>query len=188
MSINNKIRNKIGNYLFKREFAKTKRQRGSISFEKSRTIGILYDATEERNYEIVKTYVKRLRDDFRKDVLALGYYNGLELPPMRFSKLGMDFFTKKSLNWHYKPNHPMVSKFIHTGFDILIHLNLEKNFPLRYICALTDAKFKIGKFEKNHQPVYDFMIKPKEKLTLMQMIDLVNHYLHLIADEKPQAV
>ncbi|MBK7855053.1 MAG: hypothetical protein IPJ79_09245 [Bacteroidetes bacterium] len=188
MGLNNKIRNRIGNYLFNKEFAKSKRQRGSISFQKARTIGIIYDATEERNYEIVKAYVKRLRDDFKKDVLALGYYNGLELPPMRFAKLGMDFLPKKSLNWHYKPSHPMVSKFINTGFDILIHLNLEKSFPLKYICALTNAKFKIGKFEKNQHVVYDFMIKPKEKLTLMQMIDLVNHYLHLIADEQPQAV
>ena len=98
----------------------------------------------------------------------------------------MDFFTRKNLNWHYKPNHPMVSKFINVGFDILIYLNVEKSFPLKYICALTPAKFKIGKFEKNQHPIYDFMIKPKEHMTLVQFIDLVNHYLHLIADEHPQ--
>lgn len=186
MSLNKKLRNQVANYFFVREIQKVKRVKGSVSFKNARTIGILYDATEERNYEVVKSYVKKLRDECKKDVLALGFYNGPVLPAMRFSKLGMDFFTKKNINWHYKPSHPMVNKFINVGFDILINLNVSKSFPLQYIFALTHAKFKIGRYEKKHASIYDFMIKTDDKISLINLIELVNQYLNHIADEQLQ--
>ena len=85
MKIGKAIKQKAASYLFYRELQRQHHQPRTTSFSNARTIGILYDATIERNYEIVKAYVKHLRDDFKKDVLALGYYDGNELPPMRFS-------------------------------------------------------------------------------------------------------
>lgn len=183
MRLTKNIKQKAANYFFYRELQKYKHVTRSVAFDDARTIGILYDATIERNYELVKMYVKRLRDEFKKDVLALGYYDGRELPPMRFSKLGLDFFTKKNVNWHYKPSHPMITKFTGAGFDILISLNVEKCFPLKYICVLTKAKFKIGKYEKNSASVYDFMISVKDPVSLPQFIELVNQYLKHIGNE-----
>lgn len=186
MSLNKKLQNQVAHYFFTREIQKVKRIRSSVSFKKAHTVGILYDATEERDYEIVKAYVKKIRDEWKKDVLALGFYNGQQLPPMRFSKLGMDFFTKKSVNWHYKPRHPMVNKFINLGFDILIDLSINKNLTLQYIFALTHAKFKIGRYDKKQAAIYDFMIKADEKITLIQLIEFINQYLNHIDDEKLQ--
>ena len=187
MKLGKRIKQKAAGYFLYRELQKHSRLTKTMSFHDAKTIGILYDATIERNYEIVKAYVKHLRDDFKKDVLALGFYDGLELPPMRFSKLGLDFFTQKNLNWHLKPAHPMVSKFINVGFDMLICLNTERNYPLKYVCALTKANFKIGKYEKNSSSVYDFMISVKEQVTLPQFIDLVNNYLKHIGNESEKA-
>src|SRR5258705_11336628 len=103
-----KIRSKIGKMMFLREFRSHKRQQKMISFDDAKTIGVVYDSTDEKNFEIIKKYVKELREIYKKDVLALGFYNGKELPTMRFSKLGLDFFTRKSLNWHFKPIAPVV--------------------------------------------------------------------------------
>src|SRR5690606_16218387 len=177
MKIGKSLKQKAGNYLFYRELQKHPRTARTISFSAARTVGILYDATVERNYETVKAYVKHLRDDFKKDVLALRYYDGKELPPMRFSKLGLDFFTQKNLNWHFKPSHPMVSKFINIDFDYLICLNIDRSIPLKYISAVTKAGFKIGRYEKSSQGLYDFMISVNGNVTLPQFIDLVNNYL-----------
>ncbi len=187
MKLGKQFKQKAASYFFNREMQKHPRQTKTMRFHDAKTIGIVYDATIERNYEIVKAYVKQLRDEFKKDVLALGYYDGLELPPMRFSKLGLDFFTKKNLNWYLKPAHPMVSKFTNVGFDMLICLNTEKCYPLKYISALTKANFKIGKYEKNSSPVYDFMISVKDQVTLPQFIDLVNNYLKHIGNEPQKA-
>lgn len=186
MSIQKNLRSKIANYLFIREARHHKRTHPSVSFDKARTIGILYDATIDRNYELVKSYVKRLREEFKKDVLALGYVDKKDLPDTRMAKLGLDFFAKKNLNWHLKPTHAMVTKFINIDFDILIHLNNEKCFPLKYVCALTKAKFKIGRYDKRNSFIYDFMIDLPSHVTLIQFIEQVNHYLNLIRNEHYQ--
>ena len=94
------FRHKIAHYLFLREFRSNLSAHQMITFERAKSIGILYDSTNEKHFELVKKYVKEIRETHHKDVLALGYYDQKELPAMRFSKLGLDFFTKKDLNWH----------------------------------------------------------------------------------------
>ena len=73
-----------------------------ISFDQAKTIGIIYDATRDQDFELMKNYVRDIRS-MGKDVVSLGYFNQKELPGMRFMKLGLDLFTKKSLDWKMKP-------------------------------------------------------------------------------------
>lgn len=183
--MNQQLRYKLADYLLQQEIKQSRRQTKLIPFKNAGSIGILYDATLDNDYEIIKNYVKELRAS-SKDVLALGYFNQKELPGTRFMKLGLDFFTKKSLNWKLKPNHPIVNNFMQRNFDILICLSLEKSIPLRYVSCMTNAGFKIGKYDRQSAGIYDFMIKVEEKPTLRQMIDQVNHYLNLIRNEKYQ--
>ena len=177
------IKSKIAHFIFYREFASHQRQQKMVSFPEARTIGIIYDSTNERNYEIIKRYVKELRDTYKKDVLALGYYDKKELPPTRLSKLGLDFFTRKSLNWHYKPVAPVVRNFMAKDFDILIDLHTSGSIIFRYVAASTKAKFKIGRYEKNAATFYDFMISVNESISLAGFIEQVNHYLNLLKHE-----
>jgi len=181
--MNKTLRHKIANYLFHREMRHHKREQKSVPFSVAKTIGILYDATSERDYELVKKFVKEIRDQ-HKDVLALGYYDKKELPNTRFVKLGLDFFTKKNLNWHLKPNHYGINNFIKADFDILINLTIEKNFPLKYIFAKTKAKFKIGKYDKKNSRYYDMMIQTDENVSLGKFIELIVHYLNLVRNDR----
>ncbi len=178
-----KIKSKIAHYLFHREFSSQSRQHRLISFNNAKSIGILYDSTNERNYDIIKKYVKELRETYKKDVLALGYYDKKELPNDRFAKLGLDFFTRKSLNWHYKPIAPIVKNFMVKDFDILIDLHTSNSIIFRYITASTKAKFKIGKYSRLAAPFYDFMISIQDGVSLPQFIEQVNHYLNQIKHE-----
>ncbi len=171
------LRHKIADYLFHREFKNHKAKQHLIPFEKAKSIGILYDSSNEKYFELVKRYVKEIRELHQKDVLALGYYDQDELPPMRFSKLGLDFFTRKTLNWYYKPSNPIVKNFVNREFDILIDLHTGNSIPFKYIVAMSKARFKIGKYEKGSTSFYDFMISTRENLALPQFIEHVNHYL-----------
>ena len=178
---NKTLKQRISVFLFNREMRGHKRNPRTLSFDEAKRIGIVYEATEEKNYELVKNLVKDLRDQ-KKDVLALGYVDLKELPAMRFAKLGLDFFTKKDLTWYMKPNHPMVSKFIQQDFDILINLDIEKCFPVNYVAALTKANFKIGRYDKKNSHFCDFLIKTDENTSLKQFIEHVNHYLRFIGN------
>jgi hypothetical protein len=145
----------------------------------ARTIGILYDATSERHYEAVKQVVKDIRSQ-HKEVQALGYYNRRQLPRNRFAKLGLDFFTRKSVNWYMKPGNQIITNFINTEFDILINLNIEKCFPLKYISAKTHARFKIGRYDRRNAPICDMMIQVEDGLPVAEFLGQVLHYLNLI--------
>jgi hypothetical protein len=180
-----RLRHNLSRYLMNRELRGLRRNGEVVSYTKAATVGILYDATNEKDYELIKEYVRAMRAQ-SKDVVALGYYDSKELPNMRFMKLGLDFFTRKALNWKMKPANPIVNNFINKSFDILICLNLGQNIPLRYVSALTKARFKIGKYEAGIPNIYDLEIKIDGQVTLRQMIEQVNHYLNLIRNDKHQ--
>lgn len=177
------LRNKIGRYLFFKEFNHHQSNRSLITFANSRSIGILYDSTNEKHFELVKRYVKEIREVHQKEVLSLGYYDDKELPPMRFSKLGMDFFTRKDLNWHFKPIAQVVRNFVHREFDILIDLHLANSLPFRYVVATSRAKFKIGRYDRAAVRFYDFMLSVDEQITFPRFIEQVNFYLKSLKDD-----
>ncbi len=181
--MNQKLKHKISDYLLRKEIRKGHKDAQVVPFSEAKEIGILYDATEDKDYELIKNYVRDMRS-LSKEVIALGYFNKKELPNTRFMKLGLDFFSQKALNWRMKPNHPIVNNFINRKFDILICLNVERSIPLQYVSSLTNASFKIGRFDRIDYAIYDFMIKTDGQTTLKQMIDQVNHYLNLIKNEK----
>ena len=168
-----------------KEVRRVNRIPGVISFAQAKTIGIIYDATRDQDFELMKNYVRDIRS-MGKDVVSLGYFNQKELPGMRFMKLGLDLFTKKSLDWKLKPHSPVVSSVLQRDFDILISFNLEHSVPLSYIAAQSKAVFKIGKYDSRFSGLFDFMIKPESTPSLKQMMEQVNHYLTLIRNENKQ--
>lgn len=177
------LRLKLAGYLFQKEFGKQQPQRKLIPFDKASSIGILYDSTDEKDFELVKKYVKEIRERFHKEVLALGYYDRDELPPMRFSKLGLDFFTRKDLNWYYKPMAGVVKNFTSKEFDMLIDLHTGHHITFKYIVAGSRARFKIGRYDRKSTAFYDFMISMPEQISLRQMMEQFTHYLNSLKND-----
>ena len=87
------LRHKIAHVVFLNEFRNKFSKGGVVPFDQATSIGIIYDSSNEAHYDIVRKYVKELRETHHKDVLALGYYDQKELPTLRFSKLGLDFLS-----------------------------------------------------------------------------------------------
>lgn len=182
MKSRSKIRQQLANFLFVREFSKQKRIPKLKSFSSMKSIGILYEATSDDNYELIKQLVKDLRAE-QKEVLALGFVDQKELPHMRFSKLGIDFFTRKSLSWNLRPNHPLVHNFIQTDFDVLISFHIEHVFPLKYLSAISHAKFKIARFHKRNASFCDFMVATPVETNLKEQINILMYYLKQIRND-----
>lgn len=174
------FRQAVGHYLFAREYGKQHKVPHTITFDEARSIGILYDSTEEKDFDLIRRYVKEIRETHHKEVLALGYYDRLELPPMRFAKLGLDFFTQKDLNWYFKPVTSVVKNFTERQFDILIDLHTANSIPFRFIVAASKARFKVGKYDRPTAAFYDFMLSTKDHLPFPQYIEQVKHYLNSI--------
>jgi effector-binding domain-containing protein len=132
MAILTNVKNAFGNYFLRQEMAGLVRERSILSLDDAKTIGILFEATDKDEFELVKKYVLYLRE-LKKKVKAIGYFSTGETPAFTYSKLEYDFFSKKDLSWFNKPNDKFVSNFMQEDFDILIDLNIHDHFALRYV-------------------------------------------------------
>lgn len=184
MSIRKRVRLAIAHHAFARKIKGLERTHKVVSILDAKKIGILYDATDGENYEVVTQYLRFLRNK-QKEVKTLGFVDKNQLPQNQFAKLGIDFFTKKHLNWQMIPRHPLVNNFINENFDILINLSIDKCFPLQYISAVSKAQFRVGRYELDHTYYYDLMINIEPKSTLKSFIQQIDHYLNLIKPTEP---
>jgi hypothetical protein len=150
-----------------------------FNFDKIKTIGILFDATNTEDYEIVKRYVVYLRGH-QKKVKVLGYFSTKEIPALTYSKLEYDFFSTKELNLLGKPSSPVIQNFINEEYDLLIDLNIRDYFPLKYISALSKAAFKVGKFDESDTAFFDMMIDADNTKTVKYFLRQVDTYITML--------
>lgn len=183
MSIVKKTQKKAGEYFLKKEFAAIQRKKAAVNFEEAETIALIFDATNKEEFELVKKYIKKLKDNKRK-VRAIGFYDGKEEPALMSSKLEYDFFSRKQLKWYLKPNDPIVENFILEPFDLLINLCMNYKTPLLYVTALSRAKFKVGKQHPKYAPYYDLMLDVEDNVTLQNFISIAEKYLTMIHPKK----
>jgi hypothetical protein len=173
------IKAKLGNLRFAKEVAKMERQSEAVGFDAAKKIGLLYDATDPSDFETIKQYVKEVRAQ-SKEVMALGFVDKKELSGNQFAQLGLEFFSKKNLNWKMIPNNRAVVNFINERFDVVINLAKNEIFPLRYIAALSKARFRVGRFDKHFTYCYDLMIQSESNGDLKQFIGEAENYLRKI--------
>ncbi len=169
----------MGNAIFLRQVSQPRKDKQVVSFAQAKKIGMLYDATNEQDYELVKQYIKAIRAE-HKEVMALGYVDKKQLPASQFAQLGLDFFTKRDLKWNMIPDSLEIKNFVSEAFDILINLNEGNCFPLNYITAMSKAKFRIGRYSKKNLSNFDMLIEAGNSTSLSNFIKEVDKYLRII--------
>jgi hypothetical protein len=174
-----RIQSAIANARFRRELERLRFPRQAVGFDEAKKIGILYDATRESDYESVKQYIKTVRKE-GKEVFALGFVDRKELPPSQFAQYGLDFFTRRNIGWDMIPANLMVNNFIQEAYDIVINLADNTCFPLRYIAAVSHARFRVGRFDKRTTGCYDLMLNIREDTGIAELLAQVENTLRLI--------
>lgn len=147
--------------------------------EEAKTIGIVFDATDTIDFDLVKKYVTYLKE-MKKKVKVIGFFNQKVTPAMAYSKLEYDFFSLKDLSWNNIPNSIYVKNFIEDDYDILLDLNLDDLFPLRYISSLSKARFKAGKKSEKNNSIFDMMIELEKGKNLKFYLKNLDTYLFVI--------
>ncbi len=142
-------------------------------------IGILYDASEEKNYILVYTFVRTLMEQ-QKKVKALGFVNSNIIPHYCHPRLSFDYFTLKDLNWYKKPVGHFVKDFISNEFDMIINLDVNNLNQLTYITGVSIAHFKVGRYLDRNKDCFDLMIDLKEPSSIEILLKEINHYLTIL--------
>jgi len=177
-----KIRSLIGLHYFRKELENTGRDRRLTNLRDAKKIGILYNLDDVPDYDVVAEFVTRLQHD-RKEVKALGYVKNKNLISRFLPKLSYDFFSRKDMNWFYKPVKDKVMDFIQKDFDLLIDLDMKDSLPLKYISGLSMSMCRIGRYSEDNTSCYDLMLDVNPSTPVNEFIRQITHYLTIINND-----
>lgn len=162
--------------LHHRQFSKAlqgiKHKRVSVDFKHAQTIGLLFDATELVDRELVLKFAEDLEKSGKK-VHLLGFFkqkSGTE-------NSSFASFNLKSLDFKWLPTKSKdVQDFMQRELDILINLSLVETEPLEYISAFSKAKFRVGPSTQRTE-CYEMMIDLENKTNIKSFIKQVVLFL-----------
>ncbi len=173
-------------WFLKRAHSKLRRNKKLLGYGQARSFGIIYDATSEKNYRQITLLVKDLQQDQRK-VKTLGYVTQKKMPEHCFPKLTFEFCNAKSFSWNQQPVAQNVKDFISTNYDVLVDLTPSNFHHVKYLCAISQARMKTGRFADKYVDVYDLMLQVDDSSTIEETIGHVLYYLKMINNEQTVA-
>jgi hypothetical protein len=169
------------------ELKNNSRKRGNPDIHKAKTFGILYDASTEHEFKVVKEFFKDLKI-YGIQANSLGYVNHTEKTFHPLARPESDYFFKHQLNWYQKPTSKEVENFIEKPFDILVNVSIQDFFPLDYIAAASLAKCKIGRNQGKYAHIYDMAIATEGIEDTKTFVYLIIHILSQINAPKKSVV
>ncbi len=176
------VRKYFWNAEIQKRLPKLAREKKMIHPANAKSIGILYNVGEEKDYLIVTDFVGRLQNE-KKEVRILGWTNLKDPPHYCYPRLMFDYITKRNINWFYKPSGEKISDFINKDFDILLNIDTTGNPSLTYAAALSAARLKVGIYSESNQPYYDLMISLEETPDIPELIEQMMTNIAMFADK-----
>jgi hypothetical protein len=132
---------------------KNKTERGSVSYAKVKSVGIVYTVEDRKKHDDIKDLARRLEQDGKK-VQVITF---LPKKKENFEFLH-DFFTLNDYSFWGKLRSAAATRFADTSFDILFCIDTEPNPMVANLLALSKARCRIGKFREEDQPLFELMI------------------------------
>ena len=169
------LRLKVARTLLHRKTAKINRQKALFDFSSAKYIGVLCSPQDEVNTGHLKNFLHFLSQRGIK-YSVFGYFDEEKIPDNFLYWKGIDFITRRDLNFFLIPKSPIVSKFINEPFDMLINCNIANYFPVEYISQLSIAKCKVGVMHEG-KSCSDLMIDIQKKPTVEYFLENVELYL-----------
>ena len=155
------------------------RNKEFVKLNDAKTIGVLFDATNNNTFEIVKKFIERLKA-YTKNVHAIGYVHEKLTHNYSYIKTDIDLFNKKELKNFYQPQNPYIKTFMEDEKDLLIDINLNQKIPLQFIAASSKAKCKVGMHLPENEPLHDVLIATTQQQGLDFYLQQVVKYLETV--------
>ncbi len=175
------IKKMLATWALKRESAQASQQRkvSYYSLQEAKKVGILFEAANTEEIDVVKRYVAKLRQQ-GKEVKTLVYIDQKQLPAMDESIQEMAFFGRKELNFSLRPVNAIAAEFTKEPFDLLLDLNIRQQMPLFFISLHSLAKCKTGVRNDWNEKIMDVMIDIQQPEGIEELLQQIDTYLQLI--------
>lgn len=153
-----KILQVINNFLFTRNakqyLAETERERKFVSYDKAKTVLILFESEFTEKNPAIRKIINQLQQDGKK-VSAWGFIDKKEI----MTSILPDFriLHHKQTDFFQKPVISYINELEELEFDLLLDLTIQPILPLQYFALYCKATFKVGA-HKTDAAIYDFVL------------------------------
>jgi predicted MPP superfamily phosphohydrolase len=132
--------------------------RTATNLSRAINIGILFDATNEKDAKTVLNYTKELKR-LGKKVILMAYKDCKVLE----GNEAFPCFCNSDLAWSHTPKSAQALDFIARKFDLLLSLHTHESLPLEYMATASSASFRVGHYQEGKTHCYDLMVYGKSK-------------------------
>jgi len=132
---------------------KNKLERSNTEFQKSKTIGFLFDNIQQ--FKESKPLIDNLKHNHIK-IHSIVYYK-----PKKDEKVSFDFFNKDDLNFVGKIKSKKLLDFTNEKFDFLFYFGGNFNKLTEYIMLKTPASCRVGYHKDGFELYFDLMFDKK---------------------------
>ena len=174
------IRLKIGAAILRRKATKNRRRMVYKNFKLVKSIGIVWDASNEQEFQALAKFHQQMQER-NIDTQIIGYYDGKNLPDRYTAIRYLSCIRKHEINLFYIPKSDDAQVFINKKFDVLIDINFDKLFILRYITLISNALLKAGLSEsENNSAPFDLMMEIKKPVSIDNYLKQIVQYLEMM--------
>jgi hypothetical protein len=188
MEIFRNLRLRAGRVILSKRITAVRRMQQGFDLEKVKRVGILWDATYEKDFQHLAALNRQLTEA-DKNVEVLTWIPGKSVPDRLTGLTYMKFLRKGDLNWAYVPVSDDAKNFMTTKFDLLIDINPSSLFSLLFIAAASPASMKTGPHlavDPEKLP-YDLLIKTEKPFSIKVFLEQVMYYLAMISGPEARA-
>ncbi|HCC71679.1 MAG TPA: hypothetical protein DEQ09_11085 [Bacteroidales bacterium] len=173
------IRLVVARLILNQRLKRTRRNKKFNNLRHSHKIGIVWDGSNIADFEAITSfYHEMLKRNIQVDIIC--YYPKIILPDQYTAIRYLTCIKKTDLNWFYIPQSNDIDEFIHTPYEILIDINNNNYFPVKYITVLSQAEFKVGAENLSYRDKIDMTIKINRKNDPVYYLEQVKYYLEMI--------
>lgn len=174
----------LGNLILKQKLAaQSKRKLHAFNMKSAKSVLILYEASQAETEQKVRNFSRYFKEEGLK-VDSIGFYKKKgKKDQTPANELSYYYFDQTKSNWLGIPTDLSLKKIIMKEHHLLIDLNFEQRFCLKYLALLSRAHFKVGRAEGYQEKSSDLSIVTEDD-SLDYLIDQIKVYLNMINTRK----
>lgn len=169
----------IGKLILGRRIRRVRRHKKFNNLHNAHKISIVWDGSNTEHFEAITAFYQDMHSrNIQVDIVC--YYPRTVLPDQYTAIRYLNCIKRSDLNFFFIPRSEDIEEFINTPYEILIDINENNLFPVRYISSLSRAEFKVGSESSVYRDVLDMTIKTDRKNDPAYYLDQVKYYLEMI--------
>lgn len=173
----------IGRLILKQRLKRVRRHKKFNNLHNAHKIGIVWDGSNTDDFEAISAfYQEMLKISIQVDIVC--YYPKTVLPDKYTAIRYLTCIKRPDLNFFCLPVSEDIEEFINTPYEILIDVNNNNHFPLKFIALLSRAEFKVGPESSEYKDKLDMTININRKDDLAYYLQQVKFYLEMINTSK----